>query len=58
MEPELESEEKVDDMDDPKMKIDDENERVYNVKLVGNKICGLYEGSRWNTGTVICNYNT
>ena len=34
------------------MEIDDENDRVYNVNLVGNKICRLYEGSGWNTGTV------
>ena len=30
-------------MDDQNMDIDDENDRVYNVNLVGNKICGLYE---------------
>ena len=34
------------------MEIDDENDRVYNVNLVGSKIRGLYEGSGWNTGTI------
>ena len=31
---------------------DDENDRLYNVKLVGTKIRGLYEGSGWSTGTI------
>ena len=39
-------------MDDQNMEIDDENDRVYNVNFVGNKIRGLYEGSGWNTGTI------
>ena len=34
------------------MEIDDENYRVYNVNLVGNKIHWLYDGSGWNTETV------
>ena len=34
-------------MDDQNMEIDDENDRVYNVKLVVDS-----EGSGWNTGTV------
>ena len=49
---ESESEEEVEDMDDQNMEIDDENDRVYNVNLVGTKIRGLYEGSGWNTGTI------
>ena len=52
IEPESESEEEVEDMDEQNMEIDDENDRVYNVNLVGNKIHGLYDGSGWNTETV------
>ena len=32
--------------------MDDEKDRLYNVNLVGRKVCGEYEGSGWHTGTI------
>ena len=32
--------------------VDDEDDRLYDVNLVGTQIRGLYEGSGWNTGTI------
>ena len=45
-----------DEKDDLNLELDDEDnekDRMYDVKLIGKKICALYEGSGWHTGTVL-----
>ena len=36
----------------PKKGIDYESDRLYDVDLVGRKVCGEYKGSGWHTGTI------